>query len=253
MATELMTRDPGALAEQVAIAGDLTKLTPTERMAYYGEVCRSLGLNPLTRPFQYLSLNGKMVLYATRDCTDQLRQSRRVSIAIVSRERIEDVYVVTSRATTPDGRSDESTGVVSIGGLKGDNLANALMKAETKSKRRVTLSICGLGWVDETETETIPNSRPVVVDDQGNIRNGAEFRPQSLPAPVRDLSEVRSLVAQIRQRGGDPGTITPREMREMDDATFVSFVDGMYQVLEAMSEANGAAAAAAADEVPANL
>lgn len=38
----------------------------------------------------------------------------------------------------------------------GDALANALMKAGTKSKRRVTLSIAALGWLDETEVETIP-------------------------------------------------------------------------------------------------
>jgi hypothetical protein len=29
------------------------------------------------------------------------------------------------------------------------------MKAETKAKRRVTLSICGLGFLDETEVETL--------------------------------------------------------------------------------------------------
>jgi hypothetical protein len=40
---------------------------------------------------------------------------------------------------------------VAIGALKGDALANAPMKAETKSKRRVTLSLAGLGWLDETE------------------------------------------------------------------------------------------------------
>jgi hypothetical protein len=37
------------------------------------------------------------------------------------------------------------------------NFGNALMKAVTKAKRRVTLSICGLGMLDETEVETIPD------------------------------------------------------------------------------------------------
>jgi hypothetical protein len=43
--------------------------------------------------------------------------------------------------------------------LKGDALANALMKAETKAKRRVTLSLAGLGWLDETEIASIPDVR----------------------------------------------------------------------------------------------
>jgi hypothetical protein len=49
---------------------------------------------------------------------------------------------------------------VSIAGLKGDALCNALMKSETKSKRRVTLSICGLGLLDESEVGTIKDARP---------------------------------------------------------------------------------------------
>jgi len=47
----------------------------------------------------------------------------------------------------------EATGAVDIKGLTGKNLANAFMKAETKAKRRVTLSICGLGFLDESEVE----------------------------------------------------------------------------------------------------
>jgi hypothetical protein len=51
---------------------------------------------------------------------------------------------------------DAAKGAVSVQGLKGEALANALMKAETKAKRRATLSICGLGFLDETEIEDIP-------------------------------------------------------------------------------------------------
>jgi hypothetical protein len=48
---------------------------------------------------------------------------------------------------------------VALGTLKGDALANALMKCETKAKRRVPLSLAGLGWLDETELATIPHVR----------------------------------------------------------------------------------------------
>lgn len=144
------------LVERVVIQGDLSRLSATERANYYGKVCASLGLNPLTRPFEYLKLNGREILYARRDCTDQLRQIHAVTVTIAQRERVEDVYVVTARATLPSGRADESTGAVPLGNLKGEALANALMKAETKAKRRVTLSICGLSVLDETELETIP-------------------------------------------------------------------------------------------------
>lgn len=149
----LPAADNSAIMERVLLAGDLSKLTPADRLFYYQKVCESVGLNPLTRPFDYLNLNSKLVLYAKRDATDQLRKIHNVSVTIAGRETIEGVHIVTARAKDRTGREDEATGAVTIQGLKGDALANALMKAETKAKRRVTLSICGLGLLDETEID----------------------------------------------------------------------------------------------------
>jgi len=142
--------------ESALIQGDLSKLSTNERLSYFKSVCESLGLNHLTRPFEFITLNGKLTLYAKRDATDQLRKVHGVSITITARERIDDLYVVTAKARDKSGREDESTGAVNIAGLKGDNLANAFLKSETKAKRRVTLSICGLGMLDETEVSDIP-------------------------------------------------------------------------------------------------
>lgn len=165
--TDLQVQDKGVVMESVVIQGDLSKLTPDQRAQYYLRVCDSLGLNPLTKPFDYIMLNGKLTLYARRDAADQLRRLHGINLAISSRERMDDLYIVTARATDQNGRSDESTGVVALGGLKGDALANALMKAETKAKRRVTLSLVGLGWLDETEVETIPDAR--VIDEPPQV------------------------------------------------------------------------------------
>jgi hypothetical protein len=142
-------------ARRAIAGGALERLDDAGRTAYYNAVCGSLGLNPLTRPLEYLELNGRLTLYAKRDATDQLRHKHQVSIEILDRTTQEDVYIVRARATMPDGRTDESLGAVSLAGLDGEALANALMKAETKAKRRVALSICGLGMLDETEVETI--------------------------------------------------------------------------------------------------
>jgi hypothetical protein len=163
---------PPEVVEKVVIGGDLAGLSAAQRADYYSAVCRSLGLNPLTKPFEYLTLNGKLRLYALRDCADQLRRLHAISIHISNRERMNDIYVVTARAKDRHGREDESTGAVTVGDLKGDALANALMKAETKAKRRVTLSIAGLGWLDETELDTILPSRPLVAPDQESPEEG---------------------------------------------------------------------------------
>jgi hypothetical protein len=145
--------------ELALIKGDLSLLNPDQRLSYYKSVCDSLGLNSLTKPFEYIELNRKLVLYATRSCTDQLRKVNSVSITVKSRELIGSIYVVTANGKDSNGREDESTGAVNIEGLKGEALANAYMKAETKAKRRVTLSLCGLGMLDESEVETISDAK----------------------------------------------------------------------------------------------
>lgn len=144
--------------ENVIIKGDLSQLQPKERVQYYNAFCKSLGLNPVTRPFEYITLNGKLTLYCKKDGTEQLASARNISLQKVGSETIEGVYIVTAEASTPRGRTSFAIGAVAIAGLKGDALANALMKAETKAKRRATLSICGLGTLDESELETIPGA-----------------------------------------------------------------------------------------------
>src|SRR5262245_24373819 len=153
------------IMEAVLIKGDLIKLTPEERVRYYNETCRSLGLNPLTRPFEYLMLNGKLQLYARRDATDQMRKLYGITVKILNQKISNDLLTVHVQARTPDGREDEDVGAIPFPDtLKGEIRSNAIMKAVTKAKRRVTLSICGLGLLDETETETIPGAVPEIED-----------------------------------------------------------------------------------------
>ena len=193
MANELATMTGTAL-EQVVIGGDLKSLTPPQRVEYYAKVCESVGLNPLTKPFDYITLNGKLTLYARKDAADQLRKIHGISITSLDTEIINDVYCVTAVAMSRDGRTDIDTGAVNIKGMSGDNLANAMMKARTKAKRRVTLSIAGLGWLDETELETIQSAQPVIVSQETGevitVTGTGNGNGHSAPAPVAELPAV---------------------------------------------------------------
>jgi len=184
-----------AVIESVLMKGDLSALNPAQKLEYYSKVCESVGLNPLTKPFEYMRLSNKEVLYATKGATEQLRNIHKISIKVVAREKIEDVYVVTAEAMGADGRCDSATGAVAIAGLKGESLANAFMKAETKAKRRVTLSICGLNMLDETEVESIPtatkqvtsfNSQPVAP----MVENKKLDAPASVEAQFTQATEA---------------------------------------------------------------
>jgi hypothetical protein len=152
--------DPSIIAN-IVLKGDISGLSQPQKVEYYNHVCERLSIDPSTQPFQILKLSGKEVLYATKSAAEQLTRLYGVSHEIRNRDTVNDVHVVYVRATERDGRYEDSSGAVSIGGLKGDALANALMKAETKAKRRSTLSLLGLSMLDETEIETIPNAQPV--------------------------------------------------------------------------------------------
>jgi hypothetical protein len=141
------------IAEEVLMRGNWADLTPRERVDHNIRVCKSLGLNHLTNPFGYIMLGGKLVFYAKKDATDQLRKINGISVEIVSQEIADGLLTVTAKATDKTGRIDSDIGVVPFKNLAGEIAANMRMKAVTKAKRRVTLSISGLGFLDETEVE----------------------------------------------------------------------------------------------------
>lgn len=204
MTVPAKTGAAGDIMESVLLKGDIARLTPDERVRYYGEVCRSMGLNPLTKPFEFIILNGKLQLYALRACTDQLRKINGISLEIVSRDIADDVLTVHVRARDNSGRSDEDLGAVSFPPtLKGEARANAELKAVTKAKRRATLSICGLGWLDETEIEDIPAAAKRPAPPLPNVMTNADRLP---PPPVSPAAG-----ATPDHPGGDPAPSQQQE------------------------------------------
>jgi len=180
-----------SIIERVIALGDLSKLSPDERVRYYDSTCKSLGLNPLTKPFEYIVLNGQLRLYGNRTCADQLRKLHGISIQIVSEETKDGLLTVHVRATDRNGRQDEDIGVVNFPDtLKGDLRANTIMKAVTKAKRRVTMSISGLGFLDETEVEDIPRDNPHVTRPSDIVDVPAQDNPNRIPPGDPDIKRL---------------------------------------------------------------
>lgn len=249
--------------ENVLIQGDLSHLDADGRIAYYQRVCQSLGLNPLTKPFEYLELDKKLVLYAKRDCTDQLRKLHGVSVEIVDRKVEDGVIIVTARAKTADGREDESIGVVCLEKetgewktasngkkyfqgsgeflpIRGEALANAMMKAETKAKRRVTLSICGLGFSDESEMEQFTATAPSVSQPAPR-----QIEPPK-PGPTLDecrrwLRDAADLVALQSAWSETPGQFKPDLVADKDARKAALMAKAVPPVQQAPAMADDAA------------
>lgn len=179
------------------LTGDLRQLSPEEKILYYGKLCKSLGLNPLTKPFDYIILNGKEVLYANKNCAEQLRLLHGISVVDSQQEILNNLCIVKVKVQDKTGRYDIGTGIVPLTSygqqLAGDALANALMKAETKAKRRATLSLCGLGMLDETELETIN-----IQHAEPELKKFVDNRAEAIEKLKKLPDEVK---AKMRQKG----------------------------------------------------
>ena len=211
--------------ESALMDGDLSRLNPDEKLAHYQSVCETIGLNPLTQPFQYITLNGKLKMYALKGATDQLRKNYHINCEITKTEYLEDIYVVTVEVKDIKGRTDEDMGFAKVAGLKGDMLGNAILKAVTKGKRRATLSMCGLGMLDEDEIKSIN-------EDTGSGWGKKEPTDinKKLDEQVKELQLQKSVKDEVN-------TITPPDMQElthkdkMQDAE-----DDMHEALTDMEE-----------------
>jgi hypothetical protein len=90
------------------------------------------------------------------------------------------------------------------------------MKAETKAKRRVTLSICGLGLLDESEVEdlnqTPPDQRPALENIKRNVEQAtANAQPETKVNGNGDLGDT---VVHI---GKAEGNMLGRKVSELPD------------------------------------
>jgi hypothetical protein len=145
--------------------GDTAGLTPAQKLDYYKARCEAAGLDNRTAPFQFIRLQGREVLYATKGATDQLASNHGIRVEIQSQATENGVRTVVVRAVAKDGRQTDDIGVVPVDGLKGADMANAYMKAVTKAKRRAILSLCGLGMLDESELDTIKDAGHTPTDN----------------------------------------------------------------------------------------
>lgn len=198
MSNQLATASQSDVIASVVLAGDLSQMKPQDKVNYYLQVCATLKISPVSQPFKILKFQGKEVLYATKDATEQLRKLHGISVVELTNDlQPGSTYVVTCKVKDRDGKTDISTGAVSLEGLKGEHLANALMKAETKAKRRATLSICGLGMLDESEIHSI-EGEAIVMD---------------IPTPKKNtITENAFTKAMERIKGGETDII--QKLRE---------------------------------------
>lgn len=221
--------DPTAL-QAFILEGDLSSVPPARRASIYVALCSYIGVDPIERPFLIFRDGKREVLYAARSCTSALCRSRGISREIVD-VAIKtlgghDVVIAKARATISEtGRHDEATGAVPllvretewINGRKVDKgwrnptpeeVSNAIMKAETKAKRRAVLDLVGLGIPDESEVATIRGARTGSLDlSTGEIVIEAGEPKRERAKSDATVESIRAAAARVVSLSVEPTTV----------------------------------------------
>lgn len=138
---------------------ELESLTESQKKDYYHAACEYLGLPPELGVLSYHWMDQndgpkKLVLYAKKGATDIIRKNLGISVIDLKKEIGNGEVTWIAKGQNKEGRTEMSSGSKSTEGLKGRELESAVMWAQTKALRRMTLQFVGAGILDETEVET---------------------------------------------------------------------------------------------------
>jgi hypothetical protein len=188
------------------IRGDVSNVPREALLRYIFTFCERVGISPLAVPFSLMKTQRGMQLVANRNFYDAVASKYSVSRECVGEGFFEGtkLYYTRYRATTPDGRITEDMALVDTAGLNGNDLANAIMKAHTKGRNRVTRAHLGFPFPDETEAETVPGASVVSIEEVPSASNGEPQQDEALPnpEPPRASREQIKRIHALAQRLG---------------------------------------------------
>ena len=188
------------------IIHNLEKLTDEERTAYLAKVSGFMGLPPEMNALDMLWIPDeetglkKYVPYARKGTTDILREIH--GIKVLSMEQHDGPGYVSFKATgvNPDGRQEVAIGAHGTEGLRGEKLAAAVMTAETRAGRRLTLKFVGAGILDESEAGAVTGNIAVSGASLAQLAGSSVVVPPMPGAPSaatgRDITDSVPRVPQ---------------------------------------------------------
>lgn len=158
--------------------GDLSRLSGEQKAALYLDTCTSLGINPRTRPFDWIEFydpetkSKKLTLYPNKACADQLAYQHRIRVRTVEEKIVGTLFKVVVEGTMLDGRTETNVSYLDLtdrdgNQLRGQRLGNAFMKGHTKAKRRLVFGM--LGMMSPPDLDDLQRVRVVTVDGAGNV------------------------------------------------------------------------------------
>lgn len=223
--TELIEKKDEQLSAAVRAylrTGDLSMLPDQEKDKVLLKMCEHYSLDPVLRPFILIKLNGKEVWYPTKAATDQVAAKFNLTREVIEiKENIERGIIECRVKITQENSARVETCVAAVSiiefgrdqsgkveqrPMRGEAYANALMKVETKAKRRATLGWLGIADMQDPGEETV-ESKPVTVDspalpgpNPGNENKAIDEKKRGPGRPSRAEIEARAMTDKPEEK-----------------------------------------------------
>lgn len=193
---------------------DLQSLTEEQKQEYIVSICKHLGVPPELGVVRLIwddqgEGGRKQVAYALKGATDIIRDKRKITTKSLTSQMIGNSIVFTCAGEDATGRQEIAVGSKQIEGLKGKSFDDAIMTAQTRATRRMTLQFIGGGILDESEVNTATTN----IAAQSTPLSQLALAPQPTVAPsnepgkdVTNVTELRNppQTSETRVKGYDP-------------------------------------------------
>lgn len=175
---------------------DLESMNEEQRQEYVKNVCEHMGVPSELNLVMLTYLDEqdgprRLVAYAKRGATEIIRNNRSINVTDLTSKEIGGSIVFTATGKDSTGRQEMSTGSRYIKDLVGRELDDAIMTAQTRATRRMTLQFVGAGVLDESEvnpanTVVLKNTTPVSIAPQPIVKANDD--------PGKDVTSVTAPV-----------------------------------------------------------
>lgn len=207
--------------------GDLSRLSGEQKAALYLDTCRSLDINPRTRPFDWIEFydpetkSKKLTLYPNKTCSDQLAYQHRIRVRVVEEKIVGTLFKVVVEGTMPNGRTETNVSYLDLtdrdgNQLRGQRLGNLFMKGHTKAKRRLIFGM--LGMMSPPDVEELQQARLVTLDGRGNVLENPTDQQRALAASPAIASAIGEATFETTaQAERSPLAGTPDQRPRVED------------------------------------
>jgi hypothetical protein len=172
----------------------LDNLSDVQKTEYKVNACEYFEIPPELSLLEFMWLDSgdagrHLVLYAKKGATDIMRGNRGISVDEI-REVVGDGSIMfIAKGHDKTGRTDVAVGAADTRGRSGKYLSDAIMTAQTRATRRLTLQFVGGGLLDESEVQNTTTDISRATQPLAEIAAPPSLSPN--PSAGRDVTPMK--------------------------------------------------------------